>query len=259
MRIRRASVHLWSGPSGSFKTTVMLNAVLNMKVPTMVFSTDSDESTVASRILAILSKEPTAVTEDWLRPTSPHLDRAARLLEPVDWLRWDFTPSPSLDDVWLGLYAYATSEGCWPDQVVVDIASDIGHSTGGDEWGSLRDLFRQAKVIARETRAAVHLIHHTSDTFTPTAERPVPSKRDVMGKPSGIPVLMINFAPGQEGEILVACVKNRHAKSDPSGRDYFRMTVNPAASLVTDWVPVIRGYPAMVQGESWSSWDSGED
>lgn len=253
MRIRRASVHLWSGPSASFKTTVILNAVLNMRVPTVYYSTDSDESTVASRILAILTRTPTTMTEEWLRPNSPHLERAARTLESADFLRWDFAASPSLDDVWLGLYAYATMEGCWPEQVVIDIASDIGHDTG-DEWGSLRSLFRQAKVIARETRAAVHLVHHTTDNFTPTAEHPVPSKREVMGKTSAIPVLMVNFGPGEDGEIRAACVKNRHAKSDPTARDWFRMTVDPSTAYVTDWVPLPVSQPAGGVGEETDWW-----
>lgn len=251
MRIRRASVHLWSGASGSFKTTVMLNAMINMAVPTIIYSTDSDESTVASRLLGILTRTPTATTEGWLLPTSSFLDKAVKLLEPIDFLRWDFMPSPTLDDVWLGLYAYATMEGRWPEQIVIDIASDIGHDTG-DEWGSLRDLLRQAKVMARETRAAVHLVHHTTDSFTPTLERPVPSKGQVMGKVSGIPVLMINFGMGDDGEVKVACVKNRHAKADPTGKTWFRMTVDPASAHVSDWVPTPRIYAV-------PSWDEGQD
>lgn len=253
MRIRRASVHLWSGPSGSFKTTVILNAILNMGVTTVVYSTDSDEATVASRILGILTHTPTAHTEEWLRPNSPHLERAAKTLAGVDFLRWDFAASPSLDDVWLGLYAYATMEGCWPDQVVIDIASDIGHDTG-DEWGSLRDLLRQSKVIARETRAAVHLVHHTTDNFTPSLEHPVPSKREVMGKVSAIPVLMVNFGPGSDGEIPAACVKNRHAKADPLARDWFRMKVDPSTAYVTDWVPLPDHQPVGGIGEETDWW-----
>jgi len=255
MRIRRASVHLWAGPSGSFKTTVMLNAMLNMKTSTMIFSTDSDETTVASRILGILARTPTSTTEEWLRPSSPQLDRAVKLLEPLDWLRWDFTPSPTLDDVWLGLYAYATAEGCWPDQVVIDIASDVGHDTG-DEWGSLRDLLRQAKVMARETRAAVHLVHHTSDSFTPSMQRPVPSRKDVMGKVSVIPVLMVNFGLGGEGEILAACVKNRHAKADPMALDPFKMRVDPSTAYVSDWVSMSRFFGALLKSGEDRSWDS---
>ena len=240
MRIRRASLHLWAGPSASFKTTVLINALLNMKLPTLAFSTDSDESTVASRLIGISHKTPIATAETWLQPTSPHLGQAATLLNELDFIRWDFSPSPSLDDVWNGTYAYATMEGRWPEQIVVDIASDIGHSLSSDEWSGLKALMREAKVLARETKAAVHLVHHVTDGFRPTAERPVPSRADILGKVSALPVLMVNFAPGQDGEVLVACVKNRFAKCDPSGKTFFRLRVDPATGVVSDWTPGVR-------------------
>lgn len=254
MRIRRASLHLWAGPSASFKTTVLINALMNMKVSTLAFSTDSDESTVASRMLGILTKTPVATTEGWLSPASNQLDRAATLLEGLDFIRWDFEPSPSLDDVWHGTYAYATMEGRWPDQIVVDIASDIGHDRGGDEWATLKDLMRQCKVLARVTGAAVHLVHHVTDGWHPTAERPVPSRADILGKVSAIPVLMVNFATtSMDGEILAACVKNRFAKCDPTGKTYFRMRVDPSTGVVTDWIPGAYSTSAQGAGNWWGS------
>jgi hypothetical protein len=61
---------------------------------------------------------------------------------------------------------------------------------------------------------------------------------------------MVNFAPGQEGEILAACVKNRFAKCDPTGKTFMRMKVNPQTSLVTDWTPTI-GVPHQREGGEW--------
>lgn len=249
MRVRRSSVHVWAGPSASFKTMILLNAMINMRVSTLMFSTDSDSSTIASRLLGIKTKSPIATTEEWLMPTSPHLGRAAEILGELDHLRWDFSPSPTLDDVWNGVYAYATAEGAWPQQIVIDIVSDVFLQGHKDEWSMLKELMRQGKVLARETGAAVHLVHHVSDAWTPTAERKVPSKGDVLGKVSGIPVLMINFAPGQDGEVFAACVKNRFAKCDPSGKTFFRMSVDPATGSVTDWVPGIRH--ATHEGGEW--------
>lgn len=238
IRIRRSSVHVWAGPSASFKTMTMMNAIMNMKVPTIYFSTDSDESTMASRMLGILTGTPVEQTEAWLNPNSSHLDRAASLLAPYDYIRWDFAPSLSLDDVWNGTYAYATMEGCWPDQIVIDIVSDVYLDGHKDEWSMLKELMRQGKMLARETGAAVHLVHHVTDSWKPTANHPVPSKGDVLGKVSGIPVLMMNFAPGRDGnELLAACVKNRFAKCDPSGSTYLRMHVNPETAQVGDWIP----------------------
>lgn len=237
MRIRRNSLHLWAGPSASFKTMAVINAMMNMRVSTMVFSTDSDENTIASRMLGIITGTEIATTEEWLKPDSQHLERSAQLLSEYDFIRWDFTPNPTLDDVWLGVYAYAVMEGAWPQQVVIDIASDVYLEGHKDEYAMLKQLMRECKALARETGAAVHLVHHVTDGWHPTAERPVPSRSDILGKLSALPVLMVNFAPGGEGEVLAACVKNRFAKCDASGREYFRMRVSPATGVVGDWVP----------------------
>lgn len=258
IRIRRNSVHVWAGPSASFKTMTITNAVMNMKVPTVYFSTDSDESTIASRMLGILTGTATDVTEGWLNPNSTHLDRAAELLAPYDFIRWDFAASLNLDDVWNGAYAYATVEGCWPDQIVIDLASDVYLDGHKDEWSALKQLMREAKVLARETTAAVHLVMHASDAWRPTQAQPVPSKGDVLGKVSGIPVLMMNFAPGQEGEILAACVKNRFAKCDPSGRTFIRMHVNAETSQVSDYIPGVHSnrFAVIKGGGEW--WETNQ-
>lgn len=251
MRIRRSSLHLWAGPSGSYKTMALINAMMNMKVTTLAFSTDSDDSTIASRMLGILSQTPISTTETWLDAKSPHLARASELLAPYDFIRWDFAPSPTLDDVWNGVFAYATTEGVWPQQIVIDIMSDLYMEGHKDEWSMLKQLMREGKVLARETGAAVHLVHHVADGWKPTQERPVPSKGDILGKLSAIPVLMVNFAKGQEGEILAACVKNRFAKCDASGKDFFRMAVNPETGVVGDWIPGVSSRPAHQGGEWW--------
>lgn len=251
IRIRRNSLHLWAGPSASFKTMVLLNSIMNMRVPTFMFSTDSDEQTIASRMLGITSNVTIEQAETWLTPASPQLANASKVLANYDFLRFDFTPNPTLDDVWNGLYAYATTENMWPDQVVIDIASDVYLDGHKDEWSMLKALMREGKVIARLTGAAVHVVHHVTDGWTQSFERRVPSRGDVLGKLSAIPVLMVNFAPGMDdpNEIYAACVKNRFAKCDASGREFFRMRVNPQTGKVSDWVPGT-GRPRQ-GGEDW--------
>lgn len=257
IRIRRNSVHVWAGPSASFKTMTIMNAIMNMGVSTVYFSTDSDDNTIAARMLGILTGTPVEQTEGWLNPNSTHLARASETLAPYDHIRWDFAPSLSLDDVWNGTYAFATMEGRWPDQIVIDIVSDVYMEGHKDEWSMLKELMRQGKMLARITGAAVHLVHHVTDAWRPTEARPVPSKGDVLGKVSGIPVLMMNFAPGRDGEILAACVKNRFAKCDPSGSTYIRMSVNPETAKVQDYQPGLqqaRFLAAHTQGGEW--WES---
>lgn len=231
IRFRRASVSMLAGVPGSHKTRILLNALVNMKTPTLAFSTDSDSDTVASRLLAIATRTPTETTEQWLR-TEP--EKCARLLEAYDFLRWNFRPDPTLDDVWLDAYAYHETEGCWPQQIVVDIASDIGHDTG-DEWASLRDLMRQSKVLARETEAHVLLVHHASDS--PSTKKPCPRRGDIHGKVAAIPELIVTCGTDSSGGLYAAPVKNRHAKASADAEIRIPMHLDASASFVGDHQP----------------------
>lgn len=246
IRFRRSSVTMLAGIPGSFKTMIALNAVVNMGVPTLYFSTDSSMETIRGRLLAIASGEPTDQTEDW---SDTQAARAERLLQQYDFIRWDFAPDPSLDDVWLSTYAYHEVRGCWPQQIVVDIASDIGHDTG-DEWSSLRDLMRQAKVLARETGAHVLLVHHASDSER--TKRPCPRRSDIHGKVAAIPELIITCGTVTSGDLHVACVKNRHAKADKDAENHFPMTLHAERAFVGDYVTAPRlGYPGWTGEENW--------
>jgi AAA domain len=247
IKFRRASVSMLAGLPGSHKTRITLNAMVNMRTPTLAFSTDSDADTVASRLLAIGTQTPTDVTEDWLR-TEP--EKCKRLLAQYDFLSWSFRPDPSLDDIWLEAYAYHEREGAYPQQIVVDIASDVGHDTG-DEWGSLRDLMRQSKVLARETEAHVLLVHHAADSER--TKRPCPRRSDIHGKVAAIPEVIVTCGVTGTGDLHVACVKNRHAKADADANDHFPMYLDAARSIVADYreMPPQHAFAGWGDGESW--------
>lgn len=238
MLLRRGNVHLFSGMSGSFKTMVVLNLVVKMGVSTLAFSNDSDDLTVASRLLGIATGRDTEELESWI---ARHPQEAGRELSRYDFLKWKFTPSPSLDDLWQELYAYHEMEGRYPELLVVDILSNIA-SDFGDEWSTLREVMRQANVIARETGAAVLLVHHCTDGSRST----VPSRAEVLGKISALPVLMVNFGVDEQGRLWAACVKNRFGKSDKDAKYPFQMGVEPACARVSDYIP-----PAAYRG--WAS------
>ncbi|MEV7814285.1 hypothetical protein AB0P05_26705 [Streptomyces flaveolus] len=236
-----------AGIPGSHKTRIMLNALVNMGVSTLAFSTDSDQDTVSSRLLAIATRRPTSVTEDWLR-TQP--EQCAQHLARYDFIRWDFRPDPTLDDIWHGLYAYHETEGRYPDQTVIDIASDVGHDTG-DEWGSLRDLMRQAKVIARETGTHLWLVHHCSDSSS--TKKPCPRRADIHGKVAAIPELIVTCGVDASGALYAAPVKNRHAKASADAEIKIPMHLDAATSYVGDQQSQPHAYAGGwdQQGEDW--------
>lgn len=250
IKFRRASVSMLAGLPGSHKTRLMLNAVVNMTVSTLAFSTDSTQDTIASRLLAIATRTPTSVTEEWLR-TEP--EKCKRLLAQYDFLRWEFMPDPTMDDLWLSAYAYHEMEGRYPEQIVVDIASDVGHDTGGDEWANLRDLMRQSKVLARETGAHVLLVHHCADS--PGTKKPCPRRSDIHGKIAAIPEVIVTCGLDASDGLHVACVKNRHAKASADAEIRIPMTLDAATSFIGDYVPTIpeHAYTGWGgEGDDWS-------
>jgi hypothetical protein len=236
------------GESGSHKTRIALNALASMRVPTLAFSTDSDQDTVASRMVALATGTPTETTETWLR-TEP--EKCAQALAQYDYIQWEFHPGPSLDDIWYSTDAYAEKNGVWPQQILIDIASDVGHEAG-DEWATLRDLMRQMKVLARETEAHVLLVHHASDSKA--TKKPCPSIYDMHGKVVKLPELILSCGTNAAGELFMACVKNRHAQADPNAERPFQMQLNAATSQVADHINIPYG---LQQYGGWSG--GGED
>lgn len=242
MLLRRGNVALFAAVAGMHKTMVALNAIVNMSVPTLVFSSDSDDLTVASRLLAISTNRTTDQAEAWIASDPA---AAAASLKPLrKRLKWQFNPNPTLDDLWLNTYAWYEARGAWPHLIVVDILSDVAHD-GKDEWATLREVLRQCKVLARETNACVLLVHHCSEGIAES--RVCPSRGDVMGKVSAQPSLMVTFGKDQNDAFFAACVKNRFGPSKKDGRDMFRMELDAARSKVSDYVP--RGYAAQDDGE----------
>jgi hypothetical protein len=235
IRFRRSSVSMIAGLPASFKTMLTLNLLVGMKVPTLAFNTDSSLETVRARLLALASGRPTDETESW---ASTQPQKAAEVLQAYDFIRFDFRPDPSLDDIWLETYAYAEVHGRWPEQIAIDIVSDVGHDVG-DEWATLRDLMRQSKVLARETGAHVLLVHHASDS--PGTKRPCPRRSDIHGKVAAIPEVIVTCGLDDAMHLNVACVKNRHAKADKDAANYFPMELHAERAFVGDRIQIPRG------------------
>lgn len=246
IRFRRSSVSMIAGLPASFKTMLTLNLLVGMKVPTLGFNTDSSLETVRARLLAIASGRPTEETEGWAFSQPA---KAAELLTQYDFLKMDFRPDPSLDDIWLETYAYAEVHGRWPEQISIDIVSDVGHEAG-DEWATLRDLMRQSKVLARETAAHVLLVHHASDS--PQTKRPCPRRSDIHGKVAAIPEVIITCGLDDQGRLCVACVKNRHAKADKDAQNYFPMDLHAERAHVGDHIHISSSL-------AYGGWYGGED
>lgn len=247
MLLRRGNVALFAAVAGMHKTMVVLNAILNMGVPTLVFSSDSDDMTVAQRIVAIKTGRTTDSAEDFI---DQQPEQAAKILRPYrSTLKWQFNANPTLDDIWLEAQAWYELRTAWPQLIVIDILSDVSHQ-GGDEWAVLREVLRQTKVLARETNAAVLLVHHCTEGIPES--KVCPSRQDIMGKGTAQPALMVTFGKDAQDRFCAACVKNRFGPSKKDGSDYFPMDLDPTRSMVGDYTG--RYTRQVTDGEETEEW-----
>jgi RecA-family ATPase len=102
--------------------------------------------------------------------------------------------------------------------IIVDNAMNVV-SLHNDEWAGLREIAKAMHHIARETDAAVMLLHHTTEA----EGRPdmPPSRKAIQGKIAQLPemILTVALVPAN-GEFRVACVKNRFAANSADGSKF---------------------------------------
>lgn len=225
MHFYRGSVVLVSGTPGSMKTMLLLNLVDELKVPTLYFSNDSNEMTVISRLLArrtgidsLVMRERAIADPEW----------AGRMLADIDWVRWSFSASPTLQDVEEEVAAFDELWGDMPHLVVVDVLGKIDYSTGdytGDE-----DIVRYLDRIARESGACVVVASHTSENVAGNPCQPLSALLNKIGK---FPSMCLTLAH-VSGVLYVAPVKNRDGFADSSGRSYVTFLIDPALARLEE-------------------------
>lgn len=219
MRFCRSSVVLVSSRPASMKTMLLLNLVDELKVPTLYFSNDSNELTVISRMLARRTGTDSIITRDHAIKDP---DWASRVLSDIDWVRWSFAPSPTLEDIREEVAAFEELWGEMPHLVVVDVLGKVNYSTGdytGDE-----DIILYLDAIARESGACVVVASHTSENVP---GNPCPPLSALINKLGKFPAMVLTLAYSS-GVLYVAPVKNRDGFQDESGRSYVSFLVDPA-------------------------------
>jgi hypothetical protein len=219
MKFYRGSVTLVSGTPGSMKTMLLLNLVDEMRVPTLYMSNDSNEMTVISRMLArrtgidsLVMRERAIADPEW----------AGRMLADVDWIRWSFAASPTLEDIREEVMAFEELWGEMPHLVVVDVLGKVDYSTG--DYGGDEDIVLYLDRIARESGACVVVASHTSENVPGNPCQPLSALLNKIGK---FPAMVLTLAH-VNGVLYAAPVKNRDGVQDSSGRTYTTFLIEPA-------------------------------
>lgn len=227
IKLRRSNLHEVAGQPGAMKTTFVMDWVRKLAVPTLYFSNDSDESTVANSMLAANVERAREATEKELRQAP---EWAAGRLAGYDNIRWSFDPSPSLDEIDLEMEAFCEIYGEYPSLVVVDILGNVSYYEDSDHGSDAR-ILQYLHASARSSGAAFLVVHHATEAVSGD---PCPPRSAILNKQAKLPVLILTVANKGEN-FYVSPVKNRHGFQDPSGRTAINLRVNPSIGVFSEW------------------------
>ena len=233
--LRRAEVTVIAGTPGAGKSSIALHIAARLKQPTLYFSADTNAHTMAMRLLAMKAKIPQANAEYMLK-TQPV--QAEELLREFSNLYWSFEPSPTLKDLDEEVSAFETMWGRSPTLIVVDNLMDIAID-GHEEFAGMRAVMKELKYLARDTNAAVLVLHHTQEG---APGYPCQPRSALQGKVAQIPAMVLTVGQmlqGQDMYMCVAPVKNRYGKADATGNTYVSLSFDPASMHLED---IVRDY-----------------
>lgn len=217
IRFRRAQVTMIAGQPNSGKSLLALFYAIKAQRPTLYVSADTDAYTTTLRAAAVVTGNTIDTIEDSFKQENG-MQVFQNALTSLTYLEFSFDPSPTLDDIQLMIQAYGEKYGQYPELIIIDNLMNVA-ALHDNEWTGMRDIMKASHHIARETQAAVFVLHHTSEAEgDPTKP---PARKAIQGKVSQLPEVIITVAMEPENnEFRVACVKNRFAKHSAMGTDY---------------------------------------
>ena len=225
--IRRAEVSMIAGPPGAGKSTLALRLAVGAGVGTLYFSADTHSHTMAMRAAAMLTGEIQSAVEQRIED-DPRW--ASQTLSAIDHIKWCFDSAPSLKDIEEEIHLYQDMNGTNPELIIIDNAVDVTHQDG-DEFSSLRSLMRELKWWARDTEAAVLILHHTSEAVQ---GNPCPPRSAIHGKVNQTPAVILTVSSPTTGLMAVCPVKNRYGPADATGSTPTWLNYDAASMYLAD-------------------------
>lgn len=224
--VRRAEVSMIAGTPGAGKSTLALAMALRMQAPTLYLSADTNAHTMAMRLLSMITGMSQSEAE-WFITNKP--EEAKHRLALASHIYWSFDSSPSLADIDDEVMAVEELLGDSPALIVIDNLMDISMD-GGEEFGNMRSALKELKFLARDTNAAILVLHHTQESY---AGNPCQARASLQGKVAQLPALILTVGQ-QDGLLGVAAVKNRYGKANASGDNPVWLQFNPEYMYIAD-------------------------
>jgi RecA-family ATPase len=235
--LRRAEVTVIAGTPGAGKSSVALHIAARLKQPTLYFSADTNAHTMAMRLISMTGKMTQQAAENLMK-NSP--DTAEAILSENNHLFWSFESSPTLKDLDEEVSAFETIWGRSPTLIVVDNLMDVALD-GAEEFAAMRQIMKELKYLARDTNAAVLVLHHTQEG---SQGYPCQPRSALQGKVAQVPAMVLTVGQqvlptGLDMYLCIAPVKNRYGKADQTGSTYIQLSFDPESMYLED---IVRDY-----------------
>lgn len=227
---RRAELTLLAGAPGAGKSSLALAIAVRLGVPTLYVSADTNAHTMAMRVLAMVGGY-TQQQAEYVMESQPQVMEDT--LKQTSHIFWSFDSTPTLRDLDLEVSAFETQWGVSPTLIVVDNLMDIAMD-GHEEFSGMRAAMKELKYLARDTNAAMLVLHHTKESVSGVPCQP---RSAIQGMVNQLPAMILTTAQEQVADnnyLCVSPVKNRYGKADPSGAYYMRLQFNPEAMQIQD-------------------------
>jgi predicted ATP-dependent serine protease len=230
--LRRAEVTVVAGTPGAGKSSIALAIAARTKLPTLYFSADTNAHTMAMRLVAMAGNMSQQNAEQLLKKDP---DKAHELLLLNNHLFWSFESTPTLKDLDDEVSAFETVWGRSPTLIVVDNLMDIAMD-GHEEFHGMRAAMKELKYLARDTNAALLVLHHTKEGYE---GRPCQPRSSLQGMVNQIPAMVLTVGQqlmheNKDTYLCVAPVKNRYGKADQTGNTYVTLSFEPGSMYLED-------------------------
>jgi len=210
---RRGSVSLVAAAPGRGKSALITNWVIRRGIKTLYFSLDTDRVTLGTRILAGILNTPVSVVQEAVDNDDPRVTETLEAETSNVWFSFD--PSPSMDDIYDEIQAYAYVQGEFPELIVIDNIKDVRGYGEGEDYKAHGRTVDAAQQIARETSSHVALLHHTKGAYE-NGDVPIPLG-GLLGNLGKTPRLVLTLYQATPGVMQICVVKNSYGRADPSG------------------------------------------
>ncbi|WP_458682262.1 DnaB-like helicase C-terminal domain-containing protein [Prescottella equi] len=245
-RFLRGQLVLVAAGPGTGKSAFALTLAMKAKVPALYFSADSDAFIQLTRMVSIATgKRIEESTQDVI---AGDLGDAAHTLERLP-IRFNYSASPSLDQIEDSMKAYDEVYGDFPALVVIDNITNLrsGGEADDDPFSGLESLLDYLHDMARQTGACVVGLHHVTGPYN-DSNKPIPLS-GIKGQVGRVPEVVLTLyreASDYGSDTLhVSTVKQRGGKADASGESTTELEFVGDRMRIADFeerAPVSRGW-----------------